>query len=181
MISVAAASSHSGIFNHHHRSQILPNNLTHLPLTSSSQPFFLRYRHSSSLRIRGKLNAAYTNPTAAAGAAATSSETSQQPPRIQDYTIDDILNNVQEHACLFNTKQITSNEDQTHHQSLTLSGTGIQLGMEATWSLTIRSDGAFREHVSSPFVSFASGFNADFGENSAAWDVDSSGVYHKYN
>jgi hypothetical protein len=181
MVINAGLTSHYRINNHHHRSQFLPIELTHCALSSPSHTFFGRYRHWNTLarrdlsfpRNKGKLNAAINNP-AAAGAAATAppQELLSQASLTQDYTsIGDILTQVHHHSCIFNTTKEIS--------SITLSGTGVQLGMDATWVLQIRSDGAFREDVSSPFVTFSSGFNADFTNNSTAWDVDSSGVCHK--
>jgi len=178
MIPSAALSSHYRLNHYHNRSQFLPINHTHCAVLSPSQSFFGRYRdpkitgYLEFRREKGKLNAAINNP--AAGAAAAAAEELLQLPLIpQEYSIDDILNHVQQQACLFNL------DNGTNDSSITLSGVGVQLGMEATWTLTVRSNGAFREDVSSPFVSFSSGFNADFANNSTAWDVDSSGVCHK--
>lgn len=180
MISSAALSSHYGLNNHHHRSQFLPINLTHCAVSSPSQLFFGRFRDQNiggtryfSFRgEKGKLNAAINNPAAGAATAAAQ-DLLEQPIISQEYSLDEILNRVQQHSCLFNKDNDKSDS------SITLSGVGVQLGMEATWTLTVRSDGAFREDVSSPFVSFSSGFNANFVNNSTAWDVDSSGVCHK--
>jgi predicted aspartyl protease len=185
MVFSAALGSHYGINNHHHRSQILPSELTHCPISTPNQLLFGRYRHRNSLptrypsfhTIRSKLNASISNP-ATAGAAAAAAQEQERPPSItqERYSIDEILNKVQQHSCVFNRTKIDNNNKKK--ESITLSGTGVQLGMDVTWQFTIRSDGAFREDVTSPFVTFSSGFNADFANNSTAWDVDSSGVCH---
>jgi hypothetical protein len=174
LVPSGALSSHYGINRHAHRIQILPIHPTNCAITPPSQSCFGRYRHRNPAAAwylsssRQKSNAAINHPTAAAAAAAA-----QQVKDLsqEEYSsIDDILNQVQRHSSLFH--------DVNTNESITLSGTGIQLGMDAIWTLTIRSDGAFREDVSSPFVTFSSGFNADFTNNTAAWDVDSSGVCH---
>lgn len=124
------------------------------PNLSPSQSFFKRYGfqpNSISLRCQ---------------AAAAPSSTAASPPLVE---LDQVLQRIQDHACCVNPVVLSS--------TTVISGTGLQLGMEVTWTLSIRGDGAFREEVSSPFVSFYSGF--DGTPDGTAWDVDSSGVCHQ--
>ena len=118
-----------------------------------SYSFFKRYTCQSNFHIQCQAFTAPSTPTAS-------------PPQVD---LEQLLQNVQDHACCVNPIVLSA--------ATVITGTGLQLGMEVTWTLSIRGDGAYRENVSSPFVSFYSGF--DSTPHGTAWDVDSSGVCHQ--
>lgn len=62
----------------------------------------------------------------------------------------------------------------SHGATTVVSGTGIFLGMESTWSLSVRPDGAFLQEISSVHMSSTSGY--DGRASSDAWEIDSAGV-----
>lgn len=75
------------------------------------------------------------------------------------------MDRVLENACAVRAKQTSL-----------ISGTGLQLGMEATWRLQVRPDGAYREEVVTEHVTYVCGY--DGKASSSAWEIDSSGCLH---
>lgn len=65
-------------------------------------------------------------------------------------------------------------------QTTVFTGTGRQFGLKVDWSLRMRAaDGAFREEITCPWLSFTTGFDGiDKQGTNTSWDVDNQGVPH---
>jgi len=69
------------------------------------------------------------------------------------------------------------NENARHlppEDGVVFSGSGTQLGLAATWRLSVRSDGAFREEIQTPKFTSINGY--DGIKNSLSWSGDHTGV-----
>lgn len=69
------------------------------------------------------------------------------------------------------------NENARHlleEDAIVFSGSGTQLGLSATWRLSVRSDGAFREEIQTPKFTSINGY--DGTRNSLSWSGDHTGI-----
>lgn len=89
--------------------------------------------------------------------------------QFEDVDLDTLLNKVSQHASSVHYGQTT-----------VFTGTGKQFGLNVDWSLRIRAtDGAFREEITSPWLSFTTGFDGINQQGTcSSWDVDTQGIPH---
>ena len=156
---------------HLHNSKTPPLASPFLP--SSSRAFPPTPPHHHLLLVHNDVRCHASSAATPDQLATTNAATALTPDEVD---VETILQHVQRHGCCIPTAPPSSSTPLSLTTTI-ITGTGLQLGIDVQWELRIRSDGAFREHVTSPHLSMTSGY--DGGVDGAAWDVDNSGICHQ--